>query len=128
MDKELEYIIKRKNKIGKKLDNDQNLLESCGEYKSSDKQWFGWLEEYETLQLIEKKLKALEIIKECLVSEFKLFEKDGEYFILFYFDEIHELLFKLRNKEEYELLVEVLLWLWYRLNTLMEVWISMKLE
>ena len=59
--------------------------------------------------IIEKELKALEIIKECLVSEFNLFEKDGEYFILFYFDEIHELTFKLKNKEEYDLLKEALL-------------------
>ena len=62
MGKELEYIIKRKNKIGKKMDKDQNLLECCGEYKSSDKQWFGWCEEYETLQSIEKELKRLEEI------------------------------------------------------------------
>lgn len=58
--------------------------------------------------VIENELKALEIIKECLVSEFKLFEKNGEYYILFYFDEIHELTFKLKNKEEFDLLKEVL--------------------
>lgn len=60
------------------------------------------------LAQVNKEHKALEIIKECLVSEFKLFEKDGEYFILFYFDEIHQLTFKLKGKEEYDLLKEVL--------------------
>ena len=80
MSKELNYIIKRKNKIGKKLDNDQNLLETCGEYKSSDKQWFGWCEEYETLQSIEKSLKALEIMKSAGFSlEFD--ESQNEWFL-----------------------------------------------
>ena len=64
-----------------------------------------WIERQDN----EKQLKALEIIKSCLVSEFKLFEKDGEYLILFYFDEEHELTFRLKNKEEYDLLKEVLL-------------------
>ena len=63
----------------------------------------------DTWEKERRELKALKIIKECLVSEFKFFEKDGEYFILFYFDEIHELTFKLKNKEEYDLLSEVLL-------------------
>ena len=57
--------------------------------------------------VVEKKLKALEIIKECLVSEFKLYEENGKYFILFYFDEIHQLIFQLKGKEEYDLLKEV---------------------
>jgi len=65
------------------------------------------IDNLETSYLRNKK--ALEIIKECLVSEFKFFEKDGEYFIVFYFDELHQLLFKLKNKEEYDLLKEVLL-------------------
>lgn len=63
---------------------------------------------HENMIVCERSLKALKIIKECLVSEFKLFEKDREYFILFYFDEIHQLTFKLKNKEEYDLLKEVL--------------------
>lgn len=63
----------------------------------------------EATELYKKKLKAFEIIKECLVAEFKLYEKDGEYFILFYFDDFHQLTFRLKNKEEFDLLKEVLL-------------------
>lgn len=75
-------------------------------------------EKYKAIEIIETalkeqeqnqdKLKAFEIIKSCLVSEFKLFEKDGEYLILFYFDEVHELTFRLKDKEEYDLLKRTL--------------------
>ena len=60
-------------------------------------------------EVVEKELKALEIIKQCLVSEFKLYEENGKYYILFYFDEIHQLTFNLKNKEEFDLLKEVLI-------------------
>lgn len=65
----------------------------------------GWLDDIEKYILkAQEQEKVLKIIRECLVCEFKLFEKDGCYFILFYFDDEHELIFKLKNKEEFDLL------------------------
>ena len=60
IEKALEYIIKRKKLIGKKIDKDQQSLELFGEYQSSDKQWFGWCDEFDILSFIEKALKQYE--------------------------------------------------------------------
>ena len=67
--KALDYIIKRKKLIGKKINKDQQSLELLGEYQSSDKQWFGWCDEFGILSYIETILnqaeeneKALKII------------------------------------------------------------------
>jgi len=64
----------------------------------------------EELDTIEKYIKTLDIIKECLVAEFKLYEENGEYFIYFYMDELemNSLKFKLKDKDEYDLLKETL--------------------
>ena len=62
MSKELDYILKRKKVLSKKMDRDNNALELTGDFISSDKQFLGWVEEYNILQSIETKLKRLEKI------------------------------------------------------------------
>lgn len=64
--KALEYITKRKKLISKKLDKDQQSLELLGEYQSSDKQWFGWCDEFDILSYIETALTRLEKLEEAI--------------------------------------------------------------
>lgn len=89
--------------------DDSDIIETALDRLIELKDFFIEIESGEAVVVSAEKNRAFEIIKECLVSEFKLFEKDGEYFILFYFDELHQLTFKLKSKEEYDLLKEVLL-------------------
>ena len=91
--------------------DDSDIIETALDRLIELKDFFIEIESGEAVVVSAEKNRAFEIIKECLVSEFKLFEKDGEYFILFYFDELHQLTFKLKSKEEYDLLKEVLLWI-----------------
>ena len=51
-----DYIREQKNKIGKRLDKDNSLLEKTGEFATSDKVWFKLLKEYDILTFIENKL------------------------------------------------------------------------
>ena len=78
----------------------------CGEYAISieDLDRGIFKEDAEAVETIRRELKTFEIVKECLVAEFKLYNKDGEYFIVFHFDGMHELTFKLKDKSEYDLL------------------------
>lgn len=72
--KALEYITKRKKLISKKLDKDQQSLELLGEYQSSDKQWFGWCNEFDILSYIETALNQAEE-NETELKELKEFVK-----------------------------------------------------